>query len=70
MEFAVMTLLFWILMFIIVMVSLWVVKEVLFIICLLDGIKKGNRYYRDLFELDYQKIFHILKSVGYFDDKK
>ena len=70
MEFAVMTLLFWILMFIIVMVTLWVAKEVLYIICLLDGIKKGNRYYRDLFELDYQKLFHILKSVGYFDTKK
>lgn len=70
MEFAVMTLLFWILMFIIVFTTLWIVKEALYILCLLDGAKKGNRYDVDILALNYGKLFYILKSVGYFDDKK
>lgn len=67
MEFAVMTLLFWILMFVIIITTLWVAKEVLYAICLIDGAKKGNRYDVDILVLDYGKLFYILKCVGYFD---
>lgn len=75
MEFAVMTLLFWILMFTIVMVTLWVAKEVLYILCLVDSIKNkikskiGCETEESFFMINYPKLCYILYHCGYFENQ-
>lgn len=68
MEFAVMTLIFWFLMFGMVMVTMWVIKEVLYIICLMDSAKNENdKGAEEILSMDYPKLIFILRHVGYFD---